>query len=199
MGQQSDTIRLFTQQHRDVTRTLERDGVCFSKAEYVRRKYWESAPIFLTAYTWLAKESARFVPKPDAAELQYWAFTDPSSIEPSGDSQILVLDVPVAACVFFDLHDWNKVLSLQYLGADDAEEARFRSRLQAYGIKHDSDILLTGFYPDLKREILASWQRLFRYHDAIARGERPFPSIQAALWQITRAWTADAGSARANP
>ena len=71
-----DTVRLYSAQTALVREVLLRDGVCFSRAAFVERKYGESAPIFLTAYRWFAAEAAKLVPPPPGAELPYWAFRD---------------------------------------------------------------------------------------------------------------------------
>ena len=181
-------IRLYTAQDETVIATLKRDGVSFSKKDYVSRKYGQVAPVFLAAYSWFAGEATRFVPRPAGAELHYWTFTSTDDFEIWNGSRLLTLDVPVSECIFFNVFDWNKILKLQYMGEDEQEEKHFREQLRDYGIKHDSDILLTNFYPELKHQITDSWQKLFRHHSAIAAGERPFTAIEAALWQIKAEW-----------
>ena len=74
MDRGRDTVTLYSPQSDAVLRVLERDGVCFSRAEYVRRKYGESAPIFLTVYGWYVSRAAVLVPPPEGAEYPYWAF-----------------------------------------------------------------------------------------------------------------------------
>lgn len=179
-----------------MTEALERDGTCYSKAQFINQKYQESARIFLTAYTWLARQGERFVPKPEAAELHYWAFTEYIELEASYGDPVLVMDVPLAECLFFNIFDWSKILRLEYIGENEDEERRFREKIKAYGIKHASSIMLTNFYPELKREIENSWQRLFRYHDMILKGERPILTIEAALWQIKKDWINDIKTTR---
>jgi hypothetical protein len=45
------------------------------------------------------------------------------------------------------------------------------------------------FYPDLKQQIYDSWQRLFRYHEALLRGEDCGGiRVQAGLWELRREW-----------
>lgn len=46
---------------------------------------------------------------------------------------------------------------------------------------------MTSFYPQIKREILDSWQRLFRHHAALGMGDRSgVGGVQAGLWCIRR-------------
>ena len=189
MDHSDPTIRLYSPQAPVVIDTLMRDGVCFSRKEYVEKKYGESAKIFLAAYGWFVKEAGKYVACPSGAEYPYWAFRDPDSVDASAGAVPLVLEVPVDEAVFFDVYDWNKILNLQYIGTDEADEKKFRQMLSDYGIRNRSDIILTGFYPDLKQQVQDSWTRLFRHHEAICSGDLSgVRKVQAALWQIKRSW-----------
>ena len=55
MGDTGDKVILYAAQADAVLKAIERDGRCFSQEEYVRRKYGESGPIFLTVYKWFVK------------------------------------------------------------------------------------------------------------------------------------------------
>ena len=189
MGTEYPAVTLYASQAEVVVNALERDGVCFSRREYVIKKYEESAPVFLAAYDWFVAQVQTYVPRPAGAEFPYWAFMELYSVEQSGDSRLLALRVPADEAVFFDMYDWNKILRHQYIGETEAEEKRFKQKLTDYGIRHDSDVLLTNFYPDLKREVQASWQRLFRHHERIRAGQpHGAGSVQAALWQLKKEW-----------
>lgn len=191
MGDTGNTIRLYTFQTDGVLEAIRRDGTCFSKEEYIRRKYEESAPIFLTAYRWLAGEAERLVPKPQGAELPYWAFQDLYSMDKTGDGHVLALDVPLDEVVLFDLYDWNKVVCLRYLGEDEREEKAFHQMLTDCGTG-ENQVMLSGFYPQWQQEIYMSWKRLLRHHEAIKAGDtRGVGSVQAALWQIKAEWIAE--------
>lgn len=192
MDPKDRTITLYSPQAGIVIETLKQDGVCFSRREYVQKKYGESAPIFLTAYDWFVRSASRYVPLPENAQYPYWAFADPKNVDTSAGNRVLKLKVPVREAVYFDLYDWNKILCLQYMGETEAEEKRFRNALADYGIRRESDILLTGFYPDLKRQVLESWERLFRRHEAISSGDLScIQSIQAGLWCLKKEWVED--------
>lgn len=180
---------MFSAQAEVVVRALMREGHCFSRREYVERKYEESAQIFLAAYGWFVREAQRYAPRPAGAGYPYWAFAELYNVEASEDSRVLKLSVPRAEAVFFDMYDWIKVLRLQYLGETEAEEARFKQKLADYGVRREMDVILTNFYPALKREVEDSWQRLFRHHESIRQGlEHGAKSVQAGLWQLKQEW-----------
>lgn len=184
------TVQLYAVQAQPVLDAIERDGVCYSRAEYVRRKYEESAPIFLTAYGWYVREAEQLVPKPTGAEYPYWAFGELYNVDGSAGGQILRLCVPKEEAVFFDVRDWNKILQLSYIGESEAEERAFTAELERRGM-NVNQIMLTAFYPDWKKKIMESWKRLFRHHEAILTGDcSGVHSVQAGLWRIRKEWIA---------
>lgn len=188
MADTGDRIILYAAQADPVLKAIERDGQCFSREEYVRRKYGESAPIFLTAYRWFVKEAVKLVPRPEGAEFPYWSFQNLYSLDQSTGTRTLTLSVPRDEAVFFDMYDWNKILCLKYLGENEAEEQEFKEYIKQCGVK-EADAVLTGFYPDLKQKIMGSWPRLFRHHEQIKSGlASGAKSVQAGLWQIKREW-----------
>lgn len=181
MDSRSNTIRAFSVQHKNVVDVIKKNGTCFSNSEFIKKKYGESASIFLTSYNWLSNKVVKYFPKPEGAELHYWAFVNDSDFETFSNSNVLVLDVPINEGIFFNVYNWNKILKLQYIGKDEKDELSFHSYIKECGIRHDSDVMLSNFYPDLKIKTLNSWQGLFKYHEQIIKGETPITSIQIAV------------------
>lgn len=189
MDNTDNTVILYSSQSEAVVNTLEIDGVCFSKKEYVLKKYEESAPVFVAAYDWFVTEAKKYVPKPEGAEYPYWAFKDSYNVEQSSDSKLLEIHVPIKEVIFFDMYDWNKILCLQYIGETEKDEAQFRQMLADYGIRKESDVILTNFYPHLKHQVQDSWKRLFCHHDNIKQGNTEgVRSVQVGLWQLKKEW-----------
>lgn len=188
MEQKQKTIKLYAVQAQPVIDVIQRDGVCYSKAEYVRRKYGESAPIFLTAYNWYVREAEKIVPKPAGAEYPYWAFADLFNADGSSGGNLLQLCVPKDEAVFFDTRDWSKILQLSYLGESTEEERTFAAELERRGMT-PNQVMLTAFYPEWKNKIMESWKRLFRHHEAVLSGKiEGLHSVQAGLWRIKKEW-----------
>ena len=167
MGEKCNTITLYASQADPVIEAIERNGVCYSKEAYVRKKYQESAKIFTTAYSWFVREMEKYVKKPDGAEYPYWALDE---------------------VLLFDMYDWNKILCLKYIGEDEKDEEQFQEQLEMYGIK-EMDAVLSNFYPLQKQQILKSWQRLTRYHEELVHGNTELVrDVQAGLWRIKKEW-----------
>ena len=165
MGEKCNTITLYASQADPVIEAIERNGVCFSKEAYVRKKYQESAKIFTTAYSWFAREMEKYVKKPDGAEYPYWAFREAYNVDQSMGGNFLTLEVPLDEVLLFDMYDWNKILCLKYIGEDEKDEEQFQEQL------------------------LKSWQRLTRYHEELVHGNTELVrDVQAGLWRIKKEW-----------
>ena len=189
MGEKCNTITLYASQADPVIEAIERNGVCYSKEAYVRKKYQESAKIFTTAYSWFVREMEKYVKKPDGAEYPYWAFREAYNVDQSMGGNFLTLEVPLDEVLLFDMYDWSRILCLQYMGKNEADEKEFRRMLSDYGIKRECDVVLTRFYPELKAQVLESWKRLFRFHRAVAAGDLSgIQSVQAGLWCLKKEW-----------
>ena len=191
-AEHNDTMILYASQAEPIWQAIQKDGAAYSRREYVRKKYGESAPIFLTAYNWFVSQLPRYVPRPENAEFPYWAFADQYVIPGASTStRLLTLEVPLDQAVYFDMYDWNKVVQLKYMGRTTADERAFLEELSMRGIT-TRDVMLSDFYPDLKDQTLQSWKRLFRYHEAVKQGDRTgIGSLQAGLWCIRKEWVVD--------
>ena len=77
----------------------------------------------------------------------------------------------------------NRMLNLEYIGRDEADEEAFERRIVAMGLRSSSDAFATAFYPTVKREITQSWQRLFDSAEGC-----PDAYLEAGIWEIRREW-----------
>lgn len=184
-----EKICLYSPQSENVWKAVKDNGTAYSRRQYVQKKYGETAPVFMAAYDFFVRELPAFVKKPDGAEYPYWAFTDPGQLDPSGGGRVMHLEVPVEEAVFFDAFDWYKILNLSYLGEKEQEEEMFAKELVRRGIRNSSDVILTPFFPDLKKKLTASWKTLFRHHNEICQGNTEgVRVVQAGLWCIRQEW-----------
>lgn len=178
-----DTLIITTSQSEVVIKKLLDEGAVFSKKEYLKSKYEESYKIFYEAYTFLAREMKSRIPLPKSASMPYFGFINEKLVERYPGNKILILEVPMSNLVYFDMYDWNVILSLNYLGE---ERETFNKMLIDMGIKNVSDVFLTDFYPLLKREIIESWKNLFRFYDRNSMdGIR---EVELSMFQIKKEW-----------
>lgn len=169
-------MKLWTSQSPEVWRLLEEQGTTTVKKEFIRKKYGDCAWSFLIAYDFMAKKLAQKALPPEGAESPVWLFADSKW---AGDDA-RPMEVPEDEILLFDLRKWYRVLSLSYVGTQQ-EEAAFDAVLKQQGIRDSSDVFCTPFYPFQRRQILASWERIFDLPE-----EAQY--YQAACWQLKKEW-----------
>ncbi len=189
MDNKCNNLILYSPQSKAVWQELQNLGTAYSRREYVQKKYEESASIFLTAYDAYIREAEKIVPRPEPWAYPYWAFKSLDQVDRSGGGRIMTLSVPVDEAVFFDQYDWYKVLRLSYIGENEQDEAAFRADLERRGIKDPSEAVLKPFYPEIRKKIIDSWKRIFRFDEAIKNGDEScVRAVQAGLWRIKEEW-----------
>lgn len=179
---------LYTQQRNEVVDLLMAEGSYQVKEKYIREKYREVSEVFLKTYHWYTERARLIVPQPEGSESAIWAFTKKSYLPPMEGTRIIEMKVPIREAVFFRMVDWNKVLNRRYLGSEE-EATAFAEELVRQGIGYYGDVYDTPFYPGLKKELIVSWNRLFRYDKEIKLTQKlPYDDMQAGLWCIKSQW-----------
>ena len=187
-------VILYCSQSDDVVSNLMSQGIHYAKIAFIREKYAEASGVFLSAYSWYVQNAGYLIPKPDDAESGIWAYPDIAMLDRHEGSSILELEVPLSEVLFFLISDWNKVLNMRYMGRNEEGETRFKEKLDRYGIGYEGDVFLKPFYPSLKKEVIQSWNALFRFDEKIKNGEtQNLPHIQAGLWKIEKDWVLSTG------
>lgn len=192
MDNKNNRMTLYSSQSDEIVAALRNGGTHYAKYKYIREKYGEVSEVFLAAYGWYRAAASRIVPAPPEGESGIWAYADPRFLDRAQGYSILKLSVPTDEAVFFSMRDWNRVLNLRFIGETEEEERAFEEKLARHGVKYEGDICLKPFYPQLRSELLKSWNRLFRFHEEIKAGSQGVPpDIQAGLWKISPEWVID--------
>ncbi len=154
-------IPVWTRQGAAIETELRRTGRYIARRERIAEALGEDARFFLTQYDWLRREAARRLPPPEGAGYPIWVSLRPeSALPPEKGSILLALHVAEEALLPVDIARWSRILDGAYLAAGEEDLAAHRERLAMYGCD-DARAVTTPFYPELKREIMASWPRLF--------------------------------------
>ena len=184
-----EPVRVWTKQHAGVAEELARAGVYRAKGRYIALDLKEHAPLVLEVYDWLVAHTPAAPHRPEGAEYPVWvSFLREGTMLPGEGAVILELELDPELITRINVAKWGAMLNYAYLPRDEADARRHRKLLSDYGA---SDAFMTSFYPQIKREILDSWQRLFRHHAALGMGDRSgVGGVQAGLWCIRREWVA---------
>lgn len=190
MDNKNRHITLYTSQSNEIIKRLENNEPHFVKMKYIIKKYEEVADVFTIPYIWYTKEAEKIVPRPKEAESAVWAYGDISSLEVFLENQIVELLVPIEECVFFTMEDWKKVLNGLYIGIDEEDEKAFFMDCKEKGIGYMGEVVKSNFYPEEKKIILDSWQRIFALDKKVKENklEKLPKDLQAGLWTINPAW-----------
>ncbi len=181
----SNKITLWTAQKNIVLDTINRDGLSYVKKEYIEKKYRSVSNIFLEPYNWFVKNAKQIVPKPEYAQYPVWLWVDKRFVEKHDDTVILKIEVDRDKAIIFDRAKWNKILNLSYIPKNKDDGKKYQKKLERYGVKDETDIYMSNFYPQLKREVIKSWDRLF--DDKIKMTEVK----RATLWELRKEWIVD--------
>lgn len=190
LSKPADIITLYTAQAQIVKDTLDAEGVYRVKTAFVDQKYGDQAWVFKEAYSFFAQNAPRYVLPPEGAQSGIWTFANEMWVGAQPGSWVFKLQVPRNQAVLFDLRVWNKILNLQYVGADAEDSRRFEDKLSSMGITHSMQAFSTPFYPQVKSEIKKSWQRLFTSAETC-----PTEYVQAGLWEIRQEWIVESRQA----
>lgn len=192
MDNRSDKIVLYSLQTNIVKDIIKKDGICFSKKEYVIKKYEESSAIFVTIYNSLVQSAINYLDKPKGAEYPYFAFKDLYNIEYTSENLPLKLEVPLSEVLLFDVADYNKLLTFDYLSNDDNDYNLFYKEIDSQGLS-TYKIMTSNFYPIYKSKIINSWKHIFDKNDELKKGNYNIAKqgVQAFLWCIKKEWVTE--------
>jgi hypothetical protein len=176
-------LRVWTAQADLVIDNIEKDGIYHVKRTYILEKYGQISKLFLEPYDWFISRAASKISPPPGAEYPIWVYCDPIMVSnyAPGD-HIIDIEVPRDKVILFDQAKWLKILNLSYIPANPADGERFKRTIIEYGLQHESKAFTTNFYPEFKREIIRSWDRLFDDSIKLSQDE------MGALWEIRKDW-----------
>ncbi|SKC46872.1 DUF3841 domain-containing protein [Maledivibacter halophilus] len=182
----TDKIKLWTRQNKEILNDLEKYGVYRVKEEYIKQKLDTITPFYLKAYKWYAKKASNIVEKPEGAEYPIWlSTTNNMMLQPTKDTVVLELEVDKKHVVITDQEKWGYVINYWYVPLDREDEKVHNKELEKFGISDESELFMThkgNFYPLLRDKIKKSWDRLFDNNIRLCN------LTQGTLWEIKKEW-----------
>lgn len=177
-------IRVWTKQHKNVLEILNREGRYTAKREYIALDLEECADVVLEAYDWLVKNCPGGEFRPSDAQMPVWvSFQENATMMASEGAVILELEVEPEWLTPVNISKWGTILNYSYIPENMADKERHLALLEAMGIS-DYKAYTTPFYPEIRREILESWKRLFDREIILERDAKEY----GLLWEIKREW-----------
>lgn len=180
-------MTVWTKQHVSVLDTLEREGRYVAKRRNIAIDAGEDAGIVFAAYDWLTRNHPDAARKPADADFPIWlSYSGEAAMLPSEGTVLLRLEVDPDLVTPVNIAKWGAILNYSYIPRDRQDADRHRALLEAYGVS-DAKAFMSQFYPQIKREILDSWPRLF--DDSIQLGNT---SAYGLIWEMRKEWLREA-------
>ena len=174
---------VWTKQHVRVAEQLKIDGQFFAKRKFIQNDLGSDAEMMAFVYDELVKNHPKLNDKPKEAEVPVWlSFSFEATMQATPNFVILHLDVPDSEITKINIAKWGQMLNYGYIPINENDEARHRELMQNYGVD-DAKAVMTQFYPELKREIIESWSRLF--DDSVKLGS---DASYGLVWQLKKEW-----------
>lgn len=178
-----EPIKVWTKQHANVLKELKEKGRYIAKREYIKMDMGEHAGLVLEAYDWLVKHGPKRAYRPEDVQYPVWvSYTSEAVMLPSPNSVILELTIDPEIITDVNIEKWGCILNYSYIPKDEADRKEHIERMESYGVS-DAKACMTQFYPQLKREIVASWDRLF--DEEVCLGN---DSKYGNIWEIREEW-----------
>ena len=178
-----ERITVWTKQHRAVLEQLEQVGRYTAKREYVLKENEDCSRFVLEAYNWLVKHSPLAAQKPADADYPVWlSFSREGTYLPQPNTVMLELQVDPKQVVQVPVAKWGMILNYSYIPKDEADAKRHRRLLEDYHTS-DTQAYMSQFYPQITREIIDSWDRLFDDAIKVNSDQR-----YGLIWEIRKEW-----------
>ena len=178
--------KVWSRQHKAVLDEIKENNIYRVKERYIRKKLDTCADIYLDVYRWLRNEAGKRMEIPDKAKYPIWLTTQEELKLPMAEGFVFFeLEIPADEIMIFDMLKWDYIVNYLYLPKDDEDRKEFKEKLEKYNISVESDIYLQDFYPMLKKEMTASWERLFDKDIKLSDQE------VGICWEIKEDWIVD--------
>lgn len=176
-------ITVWTRQHKDVLKALEETGRHIAKREYINMDLQEHSDLVLEVYDWLAKNGPDSSSRPADVSYPVWVSLDDGATMLPGDNEVVLeLSIDEEMLTLVNIAKWGAILNYSYIPVDEKDAKRHSELLKMYGT-NDAKAIMTQFYPEIKREIVDSWKRLF--DDNIKMGN---DLCYGNIWEIKKEW-----------
>lgn len=176
-------IKVWTRQDESILEVLDKEGRYIVKKEYIEEKMEDCTKFYLEVYSWYTNKAKEIVPKPQDVSYPVWvSLSDEFMLQQVPGTVILELLVDEEAVIKMDCEKWDRIVNFWYVPLDITDEENYDKKLKSYGISNSSNAYMSNFYPQLKREILKSWDRLFDNSYSLS------DLCQGTIWEVKKEW-----------
>ena len=174
---------IWSKQHANVAKILNEEGRYISQRGYIIKDLEEHADLVLEAYDWYVKKASQSYEKPEDVTYPVWcSFSQEATMLLSENTVILQLEVDSSLIMPVNINKWGIILNYGYIPENMQDELRHKQLLEDYGTT-DAKAYMSLFFPEIKREIISSWDRLFDDNIIINND-----AAYGTLWELKKEW-----------
>ena len=175
-------VKVWTKQHKDILNVLEKEGRYIVKKEYIQQKMEDHANLYLDVYDWYRHAAGKIIPAPADVKYPIWvSLAAEEKIENSEGNVLLELEVDETLLLTMDIDKWGRIVNNMYIPLHEQDEDKHDQMLARYSID-DHTAYMTPFYPNIKQEIVRSWDRLFDETIVLSK------MMVGTLWELKKDW-----------
>lgn len=179
----SEKVFLWTRQDERMLNDLEKQGVFYVKKSYIEAKNEQLSSYYLPLYDWFVKAASKRIPHPvEHSGYPIWcSISEEYMLRGIAGNILLQLAIDPKRIIYFDSPKWDMVLNHMYIPKDENDAKAFDELLKNRGVKNSFCLLDDSharFYPDLRRKLIDSWERIFEIN------EWNIFFVQANIWEI---------------
>lgn len=176
-------ITVWTKQNAAVLEQLAESGRFIADERYIRRELEDTTDIMLYIYRWLAEHVPGAGSKPADVTFPVWVtFTRETTMMPEPGYAVLGLKVREEDVIRVNIAKWTMITNYSYIPADEEDEKNHNEYMKKLGIDN-ARAVMSQFYPDVKRKITDSWDRLF--DDSVDLGST---NAYGLIWEVRQEW-----------
>lgn len=173
-------IPVWTKQHESILQPLGKTGRYVAKRECILKN--EDSQLMQPAYDWLAQRMPQLHRPPDADYPIWLSLKAEGTMLHSPNTVLLEMEIDESLMSKINVAKWGAINNFSYIPANEADALRHNQQMDAYGLS-DAKVCMTQFYPELKQEIVNSWDRLFD-----ERVQLGGPLCYGLVWEVKREW-----------
>ena len=178
-----DKIKIWTRQDESILKVLEREGRYIVKREYIEQKMEDCAKFYFEVYSWYTGKAQEIFPKPQDVKYPIWVSVSPDfMLQQVQGTVILELLVDPDSVIVMDTEKWDRIVNFWYVPLNIKDEVEYDKKLKNYGITNSSNAYMNNFYPQFKKEIIKSWDRLFDNSYFLSDLK------QGTIWEVKSEW-----------
>ena len=176
-------IRVWSKQNIAVLDQLDKNGRFIADEFYIRKELEDTADIMLSIYGWLSSHSPNASSRPDDARYPVWvSLVREATMIPEEGYVVVELEIDADDIALLDTAKWTCITNYSYIPENKEDRERHADYMKSLGIS-DARAVMTEFYPEVKNEIIASWDRLF--DENVRLGSE---TVYGIIWEVREEW-----------